>query len=77
MQWTSHQNIHDFQITLHLAVRRVSETQLDAPVGQLSELLDVLVQGLVGEEVVPLAPLEHDPDIPVRFRLTRGNLTND
>ena len=69
--------MYNFHITPYLSVRRVSETELDAPVGQLSELLDVLVQGLVGEEVVPLAPLEHDPDIPVRFRLTRGNLTND
>ena len=25
----------------------------------------MLVEGLVGEEVVPLAPLEDDPDVPV------------
>ena len=73
--------MYNFHITPYLSVRRVSETELDAPVGQLAELLDVLVQGLVGEEVVPLAPLEHDPDVPVRVRLTKHqrtkrNLTN-
>ena len=29
------------------------------------ELLDMLLKGLIGEEVVPLASLKHDPDVPV------------
>ena len=54
-----------YSIIIYSIVRRLPEPQLDGPVCQLPELVDVLVQCLVGEEVVPLAPLEHDPDVPV------------
>ena len=57
--------MNDLTVRVRRTVRRAPETELDAPVGQLAELVDVLFEGLVGEEVVPLAPFEHDPDVPV------------
>ena len=49
----------------YLAICRSHKAELDGPIGQLPELVDVLLKGLIGEEVVPLASLKHDPDVPV------------
>ena len=57
--------MNDLTVRVRRTVRRAPETELDAPVGQLAELVDVLLEGLVGEEVIPLASLEDDPDVPV------------
>ena len=50
---------------MYLAISRCPKAELDGPIGQLPELVDVLLKGLIGEEVVPLAPLGHDSDVPV------------
>ena len=49
----------------NLAICRAPEAELDGPICQLHELVDMLLKGLIREEVVPLAPLKHDSNVSV------------